>query len=136
MPIAQWPDASNSRASSTSRASDFRRHHLRRATGRKFFASDVACLETTLGSSTDEKANAFRSAVAARFRKSNERSVWLAGGLTRSALCRHYNHSEEDGTPDHPSQPRLSVPGKSEKPLVIEEVISENSDGQKMPGKG
>src|SRR5207249_4799589 len=37
---------------------------------------------------------------------------------------------------DHTSQPRLGVPGESEKALIIKEIVSEDSDAQKMPGEG
>jgi len=49
---------------------------------------------------------------------------------------RDHGHGEKDGQHDYPPQPRFGVPGESEKALVIKEVVSEDSDTQKMPGEG
>jgi len=48
----------------------------------------------------------------------------------------HYDHGEKHGQHDYASQPWFGVPGESEKALIIKEVVSENSDTQKMPGEG
>ena len=48
----------------------------------------------------------------------------------------HYDHGEKHGQHDYASQPRFGVPGEREKALIIKEVVSEDSDTQKMPGKG
>ena len=52
------------------------------------------------------------------------------------ALRGHYGHGEKHGQHDYASQPWFGVPGESEKALIIKEVVSEDSDAQKMPGEG
>src|SRR5947208_1389290 len=48
----------------------------------------------------------------------------------------HYGHGEKHGQHDYASQPWFGVPGKSEKALIIKEVVSENSDTHKMMQTG
>ena len=52
------------------------------------------------------------------------------------ALRGHEGHGKKDGQHDYASQPRFGVPGEREKALIIKKVVSEDSDAQKMPGKG
>ena len=52
------------------------------------------------------------------------------------ALRGHYGQGKKHGQHDYASQPRFGVPGKSEKALIIKEVVSEDSDAKKMPGEG
>ena len=52
------------------------------------------------------------------------------------ALREHYGHGEKHRQNDYASQPGFGVPGEREKALIIKKVVSEDSDAQKMPGKG
>ena len=52
------------------------------------------------------------------------------------ALRCHYGHGKQHGQHDYASQPGFGVPWEREKALIIKEVVSEDSDTQKMPGEG